>query len=65
MSRPDIDLIETVAEACADALLTACAAVITVRDDVDEPGIAEVIEQALGMFDRIIERTMREGAKPT
>jgi hypothetical protein len=56
---------EDVAEACADALLAACAQVIMLRDPLpDPPSIYEARDLAENMLDRVIVRTIAEGGKP-
>ena len=58
---------EDVAEACADALLAACAHALVLRPgraDTDWVRIEEAQELAIQMLGRVIERTYREGAKP-
>lgn len=58
-----IQVAEDVAEACADALLTACAAVLIQRVDVP-PDYMKGRELAIRVIDIVIARSQREGAMP-
>jgi hypothetical protein len=64
MSEPG----EDVAEACADALLAACAQVLIVREphraDTDWVSIYEARDLAVNVLDQVIVRTIAEGGKP-
>ena len=67
---------EDVAEACADALLAACAQVLLLRqagqfldsgqfpDDLEQVSIYDARDLAANMLDRVIVRTIAEGARP-
>lgn len=68
MSEPRVLPGEDVAEACADALLAACAQVLILRAPLiastDPVQIDDCRALAFQMINRVIERTYREGARP-
>jgi hypothetical protein len=56
---------ESVAEACADALLTACAHVIFLANPMmEEVGVDEVVQLAMTMIDLVLVKSQEQGAKP-
>lgn len=56
---------ESVAEACADALLTACAHVIFLaKPELEEASVLEVVELAMSMIDRVLIKSQEQGARP-
>ncbi len=57
---PDHRPIDDVIEACADALLTACAA----SQPAQPADIGEAWEQAVAALARVVQRTWSEGPRP-